>query len=166
MPPTTRGDAMRATSVAKISSIWIVNKSGGLIFQKTYDDGEDEREWARRRTGALDTNAHLRLASVWHSLHAISRKVAPVRGCTGIECLECDTFDLFCFQSSTGTKFFVTTQKGSAGSPTTHAALRRAYQAFCDYALKNPFYEVEMPVRCELFEANLGNIVRVFNERS
>ena len=151
---------MRATSVAKVSSIWIVNKSGGLIFQKTYDVGGESGG------AGLDTNAQLRLASVWHSLHAISRKVAPVSGCTGIECLECDTFDLFCFKSSTGTKFFVTTVKGSAGSPTTHAALRRAYQAFCDYALKNPFYEVEMTVRCELFESNLGNIVRAFNERS
>jgi len=151
---------MRGAVATKIYAIWIVNKSGGLIFQKTF--AEDVNGNGARAT--LDTNAQLRLASVWHSLHAISRKVAPLRECSGIESLECDTFDLFCFETLTGTKFFVTCQKG--GCAATHAALARTYQAFCDYALKNPFYEVEMPVRCELFEANLTSIVRSYNERA
>ena len=63
----------------------------------------------------MDTNAQLRLASVWHSLHAISRKVAPVSGGGGIESLECDTFDLYCFQAETGMKIFITTTKGVVG---------------------------------------------------
>jgi hypothetical protein len=111
----------------------------------------------------VDTNGLLRMASVWHSLHSISRKVAPVSGCTGIESLQCETFDLYCYQTDTGTKIFITTTKGSVDAAGT---LRRAYRAFCDYALKNPFYEVEMPVRCELFEVHLANIVRSVNERA
>lgn len=141
---------------ARVLSLWVVNKSGGLIYHRRF--GEREGEDAGRAT--LDANACLRLASVFHSLHAISRKVAPVSGCTGIESVECDTFDLYCFQAETGTKMFITTTKGSVDASGT---LRRAHRAFCDYALKNPFYEMEMPVRCELFDVQISNIARSVN---
>ena len=52
--------------------------------------------------GRLDTNDSLRLASLWHSMHAISQQLSPTQGCGGIELLEADTFDLHCFQSLTG----------------------------------------------------------------
>ncbi len=33
--------------------------------------------------------------------------------------------------------------------------LRRIYELYADFALKNPFYSLEMPIRCELFDKNL-----------
>lgn len=33
--------------------------------------------------------------------------------------------------------------------------LRRIYELYSDYVLKNPFYSLEMPIRCELFDTNL-----------
>ena len=30
------------------------------------------------------------------------------------------------------------------------------YELYGDYVLKNPFYEIEMPIRCELFDYHLG----------
>lgn len=33
--------------------------------------------------------------------------------------------------------------------------LRKVYELYADYALKNPFYSLEMPIRCEQFETNL-----------
>lgn len=54
-------------------------------------------------TGRLDTNDSLRLASLWHSMHAISQQLSPTLGCAGIDFLQADTFDLHCFQSLTGT---------------------------------------------------------------
>ena len=53
----------------------------------------------------MDTNDSLRVASLWHSMHAISQQLSPTTGCSGIELLEADTFDLHCFQSLTGTFF-------------------------------------------------------------
>lgn len=35
-----------------------------------------------------------------HSLHAIAAQLSPVPGCTGIELLEADTFDLHCLEVS------------------------------------------------------------------
>ena len=52
--------------------------------------------------GRMDTNDSLRVASLWHSMHAISQQLSPVNGCSGIELLEADTFDLHCFQSLPG----------------------------------------------------------------
>ncbi|XP_048497762.1 uncharacterized protein LOC104890672 isoform X2 [Beta vulgaris subsp. vulgaris] len=105
--------------MAAIYNFYIINKSGGLIYYKDYGSA-----------GRMDTNDTLRLASLWHSMHAISQQLSPVSGCFGIELLEADTFDLHCFQSLT------------------------------DYVLKNPFYEMEMPIRCELFDINLAQAVQ------
>ncbi|KAG7969453.1 hypothetical protein I3843_07G032100 [Carya illinoinensis] len=77
--------------MAAIYSLYIIDKSGGLIFYKDYGSA-----------GRMDTNDSLRVASLWHSMHAISQQLSPVAGCSGIELLEADTFDLHCFQSLTG----------------------------------------------------------------
>ena len=45
-----------------------------------------------------------------HSLHAIATQLSPVLGCTGIELLKADTFDLHCFQTLTGTKMIMVTE--------------------------------------------------------
>ncbi|MCO5593487.1 hypothetical protein L7F22_047501 [Adiantum nelumboides] len=175
-----------------IYNLFIVNKSGGLIFYKDYGS-----------TGRLDTNDSLRLASLWHSMHAISQQLSPTTGCGGIEFLEADTFDLRCFQSLTGpqfttlifcvlffslkqryrvlaernslcvgsdeedlapdwqpksgTKFFVVAEPGTQGLDTL---LKNIYDLYVDNVLKNPFYEVEMPIRCELFDLSLTQYIR------
>lgn len=37
--------------------------------------------------------------------------------------------------------------------------LKRIYELYADYALKNPFYSLDMPIRCELFETNLQTLL-------
>lgn len=132
--------------MAAIFSLYIINKSGGLIFYKDYGSA-----------GRMDTNDSLRLASLWHSMHAISQQLSPVVGCSGIELLEADTFDLHCFQSLTGTKFFVVSEPGTQHM---EGLLKFIYELYTDYVLKNPFYEMEMPIRCELFDINLAQAIQ------
>ena len=74
-----------------------------------------------------------------------------------IELLEADTFDLHCYQTPTGTKFFSVVSPGTQGVP---AFLKTVYELYADYALKNPFYEVEMPIRCNLFDEHLASAVQ------
>ncbi|CAN6586984.1 unnamed protein product [Malus baccata var. baccata] len=105
----------------------------------------------------MDTNDSLRVASLWHSMHAISQQLSPVSGCFGIELLQADTFDLHCFQSLTGTKFFVVCEPGTQHM---EGLLKHVYELYTDYVLKNPFYEMEMPIRCELFEINLTQAIQ------
>ena len=42
---------------------------------------------------------------------------------------------------------------------------RRVYELYTDYVLKNPFYEMEMPIRCELFDTNLIGTILNMNRR-
>lgn len=37
--------------------------------------------------------------------------------------------------------------------------LRKIYELYADYVLKNPFYSLEMPIRCELFDTNLQSLL-------
>lgn len=37
--------------------------------------------------------------------------------------------------------------------------LRKIYELYADFALKNPFYSLEMPIRCELFDTNLQSLL-------
>jgi hypothetical protein len=48
-----------------------------------------------------------------HSLHAIAAQLSPAPGCSGIELLLADTFDLHCFQTLTGTKLIMVVEPGT-----------------------------------------------------
>lgn len=111
----------------------------------------------------LNLNDTLRLASIWHSLHAIASQLSPVPGCTGIELLLADTFDLHCFQTLTGTKFLLVAEPNTPDVP--DLLQTTVYSLYNDYVLKNPFYEVEMPVRCELFDLNLFATISAIHRR-
>ena len=38
--------------------------------------------------------------------------------------------------------------------------LKVIYELYTDFVLKNPFYEMEMPIRCELFDHNLAQVIQ------
>ncbi|KAJ1456909.1 Sybindin-like protein [Pelagophyceae sp. CCMP2097] len=127
----------------------IINKSGGLIYNQNLSP----------TAPTLQSNDWLRLGSTFHSLHAIAAQIAPVLS-AGIEKLETDTFKLQCFQTLTGMKFVLT---AVAGTPALDVALKQIYEIFSDYVLKNPFYELDMPIRCELFTRHLTALVETYH---
>jgi len=68
------------------------------------------------------------------------------------------------FRASTGSLFFsiVTEYHGESaepGTPDIELALREIYVLYTDYALKNPFYELEMPIRCDLFVQSVDVLI-------
>lgn len=118
---------------------------------------------------------HLLIAS--YSVHAIARSInpapppprapthpsipatdAPYRA-SGIEVLESSQFRLTCFQTVTGTKFLLFTDPNQ---PNVDSMLQRIYNLYADYVMKNPFYTVEMPIRCEKFDRELDRFLRTF----
>ena len=100
-------------------------------------------------------------------IHAITTRLSPLPTITpastrpqppsGLEILETENFRLQCFQTLTGTKFLLFTEPQQANAD---AILRRVYELYADYVMKNPFYAVEMPVRCEGFDRRIGGAVR------
>ncbi|WZZ37630.1 hypothetical protein YC2023_033889 [Brassica napus] len=105
-------------------------------FGKTQDCGTK---------GRMDTNDSLRVASLWHSMHAISQQHRAFSKLTPL------------ISIASRTKFFVVCEPGT---PHMESLLRYVYELYTDYVLKNPFYEIEMPIRCELFDINLTQAVQ------
>lgn len=109
-------------------------------------------------------------------VHAITARLNPVRqppptpGAipsrpeppSGLEVMETENFRLQCFNTMTGTKFLVFTDTTQANVDVT---TRRIYELYSDYVMKNPFYQLEMPVRCEMFDRKLNSYIREINNR-
>lgn len=55
-----------------------------------------------------------------------------------------------------GVKFMVVAEPGQSG---VDILLKKIYELYADYVLKNPFYSLEMPIRCESFDSNLLSLL-------
>ncbi|XP_017057339.1 trafficking protein particle complex subunit 4 [Drosophila ficusphila] len=104
----------------------------------------------------MTTNEKIFLASMFYPLFAIASQLSPEPKSSGIEILEADTFTLHCFQTLTGIKFIIISETGLNG---IDLLLRKVYELYSDYVLKNPFYSLEMPIRCELFDNKLQELL-------
>uniref|UniRef100_L2G0K5 Trafficking protein particle complex subunit n=1 Tax=Colletotrichum fructicola (strain Nara gc5) TaxID=1213859 RepID=L2G0K5_COLFN len=81
---------------------------------------------------------------------------------SGLEVMETENFRLQCFTTMTGTKFLLFTDTTQTN---IDVILRRIYDLYSDYVMKNPFYQLEMPIRCEMFERKLLSYIREINNR-
>jgi len=148
-----------------VFALIIINKAGGLIYQKDFSEGLNK----------LNVNDYLVLAGTFHSVHALTTRLYPLadasaaRGPTerpeapsGIEVLETENFRLQCFSTLTGTKFLLFTEPQQ---PNIDATTKKIYELYTDYVMKNPFYQTEMPIRCEAFDRKLLGYVRPLNSR-
>jgi len=52
------------------------------------------------------------------------------------------------------------------GTPNLNQALREIYVLYADCTLKDPFYESEMPIRCDLFIRSVDALVDRFDKSS
>ncbi|KAI1817987.1 Sybindin-like protein [Poronia punctata] len=154
-----------------ILGLIVINKAGGLIYNRTFGDGLNQ----------LNTNDYLVLAGTFHGVHAITSRLNPLQGVqqqqqaalnatggvlsrpdppAGLEVLESENFRLQCFNTLTGTKFLLFTDTLQANVDVT---MRRVYDLYADYVTKNPFYQLEMPIRCETFDRKLNSYIREIN---
>ena len=100
----------------------------------------------------MTTNDEIVLASMFYSLYAMAVQLSPDQGSSGINELETDTFKLYCSQTVTGVKFIVVCDPKQMG---IDQLLDKIYELYADFAPKNPFYLLEMPIRADLFDHNL-----------
>uniref|UniRef100_A0A1A9UYL4 Trafficking protein particle complex subunit n=1 Tax=Glossina austeni TaxID=7395 RepID=A0A1A9UYL4_GLOAU len=140
----------------------LVAVNGMVVNGATLEDGRDVKTLLETADNyplnlkfgrpKMTTNEKIFLASMFYPLFAIASQLSPENKSSGIELLETDTFTLHCFQTLTGVKFIVVSETGLVGMD---ILLRKIYELYSDYALKNPFYSLEMPIRCELFDSKL-----------
>merc|ERR1719468_92710 len=100
---------------------------------------------------ALTTNDKLVLTGRFFGLYSLAWQLAPVPS-SGIEVIETDEFRLNCFHTITGIKFIAISDMKQQN---VEQFLRKTYEIYSDYALKNPFYLMDQPIRSDLFDNNL-----------
>jgi hypothetical protein len=93
-----------------------------------------------------------------HPLHPSLPQLAPVPS-GGIQTVDAPSFTLHCLETPTGLKLFVTC-KPRMSEGVVPAFLRRVYELYADDVLKNPFYELDMPIRIRLFDHHLEAYVK------
>lgn len=133
-----------------VFSLYVINKSGGLIYYTDFVE-----------VAKQDSNTYLRLASTFHSMHAIAKQLSPVKGGGGISVIEADVFRLHCLQTATGIKFFLIVDKTQQN---VDGVLGTLHELYSDFVMKNPFYELEMPIRIEQWDRSLQSFMTEVNK--
>lgn len=145
--------------MADIIAIYIISSNGSLIFDY------------HSQPSNLNADKNIVLASLFYACYANSEQIglglasvdslAHLPSSTGIKTLEAENFRLDCYETLTKVKFVVISDL-SLGSPSTIANkqefLKKIYELYADYVMKNPFYTLNMPINsdnCSLFKTNL-----------
>ncbi|KAK6039604.1 Sybindin-like family protein [Cooperia oncophora] len=97
---------------------------------------------------SVSTNEKIILSSMFHSLFTIAVQLSPAARSSGIE----------------ESNLFVVTSP-SAAIP-IESLLNKLYELYADYALKNPFYAIDMPIRCSKFEEGLKLLLERVDKNS
>ncbi|EAU88834.1 TRAPP complex subunit Trs23 [Coprinopsis cinerea okayama7 len=129
-----------------IFGLWIINKAGGLVYQRNFADG----------LAQLTSNEYLVLAGTLHGIHAITSRLSPMGPSSGAQVIEGETFKMTIFLTATGTKFVLLT---SLNESIAEILLQRIYEAYADSVMKNPFHTPEMPIRSDGFESRVTAII-------
>eukprot|EP00047_Mylnosiga_fluctuans_P006814 m.249285 g.249285 ORF g.249285 m.249285 type:complete len:136 (+) comp16060_c0_seq1:96-503(+) len=129
-------------------TLYVVNKAGSLLYHSDFN---------RADARGMGANERIMLASMFHSLSAIAGKLSPGADRSGIHVLEADTFRLQSYRAPTGVMFVAV---GAPGQTNLDVFLRKVYELYADYVLKNPFYSLDMPIRCELFDLHLNELLQ------
>jgi hypothetical protein len=74
----------------------------------------------------------------------------------GIESLVAGGLGLHCFQTRTGIKFVITAEPGTSDMS---LVLKEIYVLYTECVLKDPWYEIDMPIRSELFSQSIDALI-------
>lgn len=141
--------------MADVIAIYIISSNGSLIFDY------------HSQPSNLNADKNIVLASLFYACYANSEQIglglanndSSTQGSysAGIKTLEADNFRLDCFETLTKVKFVVISDLSSR-QVDKQDLLRKIYDLYADFVIKNPFYTLNMPVNsdnCSLFKANL-----------
>lgn len=86
-----------------MSSLWIINKAGGLIFQSEHFKPKPSNS-PIEPSPTLNSNEYLILAGTLHGIHAITSRLNPIPGLnsSGIQSIEADGFIINVLMTATG----------------------------------------------------------------
>ena len=138
-------------------NLLIINKNGSLIYDRVLNASLN-----------LSQNETINIASIFYSMHAISAQLTPPGyektsdlklENHGIEILESSSMKLVCHQTLTKIKFIFVTD---ISTPNSNIKLKfeELYNNYTDLISKNPFYELDMPIRIDAFDEAVSKIFK------
>ncbi|KAH3674568.1 hypothetical protein WICPIJ_009526 [Wickerhamomyces pijperi] len=169
-----------------IQSLYIINKSGGLIYQTDFPLPTNSSTSTSTTTTTtpsltrLTANDYLVLAGTLHGVFAIASRLTPTAvkltktpppssnilpsyNNSGLRCIETEQFNLYIYQTITGLKFMIITTPTVAdlnyATDVAETAMKSCYEVYSDYVMKDPFYELGMPIRGKAFERRLWELI-------
>ncbi|KLO19205.1 TRAPP complex subunit Trs23 [Schizopora paradoxa] len=125
-----------------VFGLWVINKAGGLVYQRSFADGLSQ----------LTANENLVLAGTLHGIHAITSRLGPTGSSSGAQVIEAETFKITILHTLTSTKFVLFT---SLHDVNAEPLLQKVYEVYADAGMKNPFHAPEMPIRSEKFDTRI-----------
>lgn len=143
--------------MSDIIALYIISSNGSLIYDY------------HAQPSKLEGDKKIVLASLFYACYANSEQIglglgnleegSLVNPPIGIQTLEADNFRLDCFETLTKVKFVVISDLSLPGQTVSkQELLRKIYELYADYVMKNPFYTMNMPItsdNCSLFKSNL-----------
>ncbi|KAK0211059.1 transport protein particle complex subunit [Desarmillaria ectypa] len=129
-----------------IFGLWVINKAGGLVYQRNFADG----------LAQLTSNEYLVLAGTLHGIHAITSRLSPMGSSSGAQVIEGESFKMTILLTATGTKFVLLT---SLTELSAESILHKVHEAYADAVMKNPFHTPEMPIRSEGFDLRIASLI-------
>lgn len=134
----------------------------------------------------MSSNDKIRIASIFHSVSAISSTLSPVRASrdtgyvwqfvpvaiprcfrnmaflnpTGIDHIATSAFSIFSRETLTGLKLVVVVHP-TFPVRAAQEILLIVYSHYSDFVLKDPFYATDMPIRCSLFDKAVRQVLQV-----
>lgn len=157
---TTMAATTTSSSTPVNLQLWIVSKSGGLIYQSAPPTATSSS------FRPVSSNEALIFAGTLHGIHAITARLDPTNDgrpnrnlaiSSAMESLEAEGFGIAIKATQTGVKLLLL--HPSAGSSNPQAVLQRCYESYADKVMRNPFYTMEMPIRIEAFDRDVGKIL-------
>jgi len=133
-------------TIMAIFGLWVINKAGGLVYQRNFADG----------LAQLTSNEYLVLAGTLHGIHAITSRLSPMGSSSGAQVIEGESFKMTILLTSTATKFVLLT---SLAEPNPDNMLQKVYEIYSDAVMKNPFHTPEMPIRSEGFDTRITALI-------
>lgn len=139
----------------QIVSLFISNRSGGLMYRKNFKENVEE----------LDKNLIMTIISTLHSLHFMTQQIAiNPRNNQYMENIVIENGVICTHQSPTGVNFIVVAE-GMTEIPQKEIFMQEIYSLYVDYVIKNPFYLDEQPFQnnSKEFIDRVTNLIREKN---
>ena len=168
-------------STSQLYSILIINRSGGLIYSKlivqhnvttndllriasTFHGINAISQYTIKINNVNNNNTHNNnnntdtTTSTNNNNNKPYTRITPDNnGC--IHIIEYDSIRIQCYESITGIKFLLCGNI-SLSHTVCDKYLYSLYVLYCDYVLKNPFYDLENPIRVEKFDILVKQLIQ------